>query len=72
MINKTKDSRTLPGCGIPGPVPGARPGDSAYMRASGGRSNPGTRRSTGINPKKLRGPNTQHQQPASDSLANCP
>ena len=47
MMNTTKNIRTSPGCGILGPVPGARPGDGAHMRAFGGRSNIGTRRSTG-------------------------
>ncbi|CAF1534892.1 unnamed protein product [Adineta ricciae] len=42
------------------------------MRASGGRSNIGTRRSTGSNPKKLREPTTNHQQEASDDLAKHP
>ncbi|CAF3749773.1 unnamed protein product [Rotaria sp. Silwood1] len=42
------------------------------MRASGGRSITGTRRSTGINSKKLREPTTQHQQTTSDGFANCP
>ncbi|CAF4583492.1 unnamed protein product, partial [Rotaria sp. Silwood2] len=40
------------------------------MRASGGRSSTGTRRSTGSNPKKLRKPTTKHHQEASDGLAN--
>jgi hypothetical protein len=72
MIDKTKDFRTFPGCGIPGPVLGARSGDSGHMRASGGRSNYGTRRSTGINPKKLREPNTQHQHKINIGTWNVP
>ena len=32
MNYKTYNIRTSPRCGIPGPVPEARPGDSAHMR----------------------------------------
>ena len=67
MMYTTQNIRTSPRYGIPEPAPGARPGDRAQMRASGGRSNKGTRRSTGTNPKKLRGPITRHQQLTSDS-----
>jgi len=71
MINTTKGLRILPGCEIPGPVSKAGPGDSAHMRASGGQSNHGTRRSIGFNPKKVRKQNIQHQQSTSDGLVNC-
>src|SRR5271155_2395050 len=69
MLSTPKRCYTLPGPGIPGHVPGARPGDGA-RRASGGRPFP--RRPVGLSPKELRGPAPDHQEAASGKFATYP
>ena len=71
MMYTQNSLRTSPGRGIPGHAPGARPGDGA-MRASGGRLNFKTRRSTEINPKKLRVVILKERTVASNGPANYP
>lgn len=66
MKRTSREQFTLPGIGLPGPRPGARPGEGARGRASGGRAlvhgaRPGTARRGDMGPSSRR-PTTRRRR----------